>query len=598
MFKKLKLYIPGLVYASNIFYLLGRDCSKLPLMMLFFLLTSILDIVGLGLIVPFIGFVVNPEKALNGSLGQIMSRYGIYLSENQLLIYMGVSIVSVFLFKTISGILINRAILRFTWGQQTKLRTQLMKSFQSMSYLEYLSRNSSDYIQIIHSMVGQFILGVLQPLLRIFSEGIVVLAVLSFLAWTNLSALVLFVAMMTIVMIPYDLFFRRKIKHYGKLANQGATSMLQGVNEGMDGFKEIRILKKSLFFQNMVTNGANVNAINQVKSQIISTAPRYLFEFVIVSFIVSLVIVSIALRRNMEELIPTIALFGIAAVRLLPSANVLITGLTTIRFGRYPTSRIYTDLKKTNQTTEETLFAQKKQEQPFNELSLRNVYFKYPNAKNFAIQDVTLSIQAGESIGFIGSSGSGKTTLIDVLLGLLSLQSGSIFYNGADLNSVLGEWRSQIAYLPQKVFLIDNTLRMNIALGINDSEIDEGKLKEALRQSRLLELVKQLPEGDQTLIGEQGARLSGGQRQRIALARAFYHSRNVLIMDEATSSLDHKTEREIVDEIKHLKGKKTLIVIAHRLTTLEHCDRIYRIENGEIVGVGNYNEIVNHSNKK
>ena len=196
----------------------------------------------------------------------------------------------------------------------------------------------------------------------------------------------------------------------------------------------------------------------------------------------------------------------------------------------------------------------------------------------------------------IGPSGSGKTTMVDVVLGLLEPQKGKIYYNGKDLIESLDEWRAQVAYLPQQVFIIDNSLRNNIALGMEAEEIDDVQLHEAIRQARLTELAEQLPDGVETILGERGIRLSGGQRQRVALARAFYHGRSVLVMDEATSALDNETEQEIVEEIRHFKGKKTMIVIAHRLTTVQHCDRIYRLENGEITETGSPDQVLN--NKK
>ena len=222
--------------------------------------------------------------------------------------------------------------------------------------------------------------------------------------------------------------------------------------------------------------------------------------------------------------------------------------------------------------------------------------FTYQKTKCPALKQVTLNIRAGESIGLIGPSGSGKTTMVDVLLGLLEPQKGEIYYNGKDLIESLDEWRAQVAYLPQQVFIIDNSLRNNIALGMEDEEIDDVQLHEAIRQARLTELVEQLPDGVETILGERGIRLSGGQRQRVALARAFYHGRSVLVMDEATSALDNETEQEIVEEIRHFKGKKTMIVIAHRLTTVQHCDRIYRLENGEITETGSPDQVLN--NKK
>ena len=232
------------------------------------------------------------------------------------------------------------------------------------------------------------------------------------------------------------------------------------------------------------------------------------------------------------------------------------------------------------------------QKTSFKDLRLRNVVFSYHNKQQLALEDISMKIQSGDSIGLIGLSGSGKTTLLDILLGLLEPQSGDIEFNGRQLQDNLEEWRSQVAYLPQQVFLIDNSMRCNVALGVEESVIDETKLREALRQARLSELVEQLPEGVDTILGERGVRLSGGQRQRVALARAFYHGRSVLVMDEATSALDNETEKEIVAEIQRLKGQKTMIVIAHRLTTVQHCDRIYRLEQGRIVEEGTPDQVL------
>ena len=223
---------------------------------------------------------------------------------------------------------------------------------------------------------------------------------------------------------------------------------------------------------------------------------------------------------------------------------------------------------------------------------INGVKFSYPNTTLIALNNISLEIQSGESIGLIGVSGSGKTTLVDILLGLMSPQQGTIKYNGNPLHDVLSIWRDQVAYMPQEIFLIDDTLKRNIALGVNDENIDDKILELALDQAELKEIVYHLPDGIDTIIGERGVRLSGGQRQRIALARAFYHGRNILVMDEATSALDSETEKEIVDEIQKFKGKKTIIVIAHRSSTIQYCDRIYKLENGSIVKQGSPKEMI------
>jgi ABC-type bacteriocin/lantibiotic exporter with double-glycine peptidase domain len=219
----------------------------------------------------------------------------------------------------------------------------------------------------------------------------------------------------------------------------------------------------------------------------------------------------------------------------------------------------------------------------FNVLSMKGISYRYQDAKQNTLHQLSLDVHAGNSIGLIGASGSGKTTLVDILLGLLEPQQGEITFNGKPLTETLKDWRSNVAYIPQEIFLIDNTLRRNVALGIEDECIDEQRIINALRKARLSELIQKMPDGLDTILGERGIRLSGGQRQRVALARAFYHERDVLVMDEATSALDYETEHEIIEEIKRLKGDKTIIIIAHRLTTVKHCDRIYKLEGGRIV---------------
>jgi ATP-binding cassette, subfamily B, bacterial PglK len=294
-------------------------------------------------------------------------------------------------------------------------------------------------------------------------------------------------------------------------------------------------------------------------------------------------------------LVPTLGVFGIASLRLKPLASMISNSLSQLRYNRHGVSLLYADvcllkqkgkLKKIPNTTLKIV-------KDFREFSINNISFYYPNTKILALKGLSLTICANDSIGLIGASGSGKTTLVNIILGLLEPQEGELLYNGNSLSEEsLKDWRSQVAYLPQEVFLIDNSLRCNIAFGEGNDEIDEKLLKEALRKARLAKLVEELPKGVHTHIGEHGVRLSGGQRQRVALARAFYNKRNVLVMDESTSALDIETEKQIVEEIKHLKGQVTMIVIAHRLATAQQCDRIYRLDQGSIVESGTTSQML------
>jgi len=578
-------------YLNEILYLLGDDRRKLPVLILMFLGISLIDLIGLSLVAPYISLVLD-QQASSGILERIVMIFGLSSEHSSLIMTLGLVLMGVFFLKAILALLINYKIIKFSQEQQVRLRSVLMQAYQSMPYEMYLQRNSSEYIYSIQGLVSLYSGGVLLPFLRTLSDGIVAIVILSLLAFENHFALALLVGLFGILIIVYDSSFRSKIKIFGESANTANTAMVQGIREGIEGLKEIRILKRESHFYRKVRDEAKKSSRFNSSSQAISTAPRYLLELLMVSFIVILVTVSIMSGQDMQLIVPTIGLFGIAGIRLLPSANILSSSLIQMRFGRDAVSRLYNDIKNLSKT-EYKLDKSVNNSNKFQTLSLDKVSFCYPEANHNALNEITMTIKAGESIGIIGASAAGKSTLVDVMLGLLKAKKGDILYNGQAISKNISEFYSRTAYLPQQVFLIDNTLRCNIALGVNSEEINDERVNESIQQAFLGQLVEQLPQGAETIIGEGGARLSGGQRQRVALARAFYHGRDILIMDEATSALDNETEREIVKEIKKYHGVKTIIVIAHRLSTVQNCDVIYRLDKGRIVEFGTPEQVIN-----
>ncbi|MBT5269827.1 MAG: ABC transporter ATP-binding protein [Candidatus Marinimicrobia bacterium] len=581
-------------YLHEILTLLGKDKTRVPGMLLLFLLVSMLDIAGIGLIGPYVTLVINPEIAKESVTG-IGTWLQLPINHDDLLIYMSFFLLAVFLIKAVAAIWVNYIIIRFSVDQQVRLRAFLMNAYQNLSYTDYLSRNSAEYIHSTQSLVNQYASNIITSGMRTLSDGIVACAILVLLAWSNMLAFLLLVGLLGTVLFGYDRLMRKSIQKLGAKANIAATRMVQGIHEGIEGLKEIRILGHEKYFLNKVEDNSEKHGQCNVTSTIISTAPRYLLELIMVLFVVLLVLIMMRLHKDPQLLFASLAMFGVAAIRLLPAANILSTSLMKIRFSRDGVSRLYLDVvaSQSQGYYQDQLVTD---QVSFNLLSVSDVSYSYPSTEREALSHLNIEINAGESIGFIGASGAGKTTLVDVLLGLLEPQHGEISFNGKPLSKALPFWRNHVAYLPQQVFLIDNSLRRNVALGIEDKDIDDLRLVAALEKARLTELVEQLPEGVDTLLGERGARLSGGQRQRVALARAFYHERDVLVMDEATSALDNETEKEIVEEIKRLKGKKTIVIIAHRLTTVQHCDRIYKLEKGKIVAAGRAQEILNLHN--
>ena len=576
----------ALQYLREILTLLGEDRRKLPALVVLFLGVSLLDLAGLGLIAPYIALVTQPESAVSGALGALFSKSGAQESSSTLIFQASVMLVSIFLIKAVASLGINIFIIRFAQRQQIRIRSQLMQAYQHLPYSTYLQRNSSEYIHSVQTLTAHF-QTVFQQVTRTVSDGIIAFVIVSFLGWQNIFILTLLIALLGTVLFAYLLVFKRRMKDYGRRLNAAGLKMIKGVHEGLEGIKEIRVLGQEQYFHNAVREGAESWSFNQYRYEMLTQAPRYVLEATLVLFIALVVLTSHQLGDPASNILGEIGVFGVAALRLMPIASLFTTNLTSIRFHRDSISQLFHDLEELEPALA-TLAppAQGEVSTPFEVLEVRELSYTYPVANIPALQQVNLTIRAGELIGIMGTSGSGKTTLVDALLGLLKPQTGSIDYNGYPLQESLKTWRSQVAYLPQQVFLIDNSLSCNVALGKEEAEIDQELLSESLRQARLSELVEQLPQGVNTILGERGVRLSGGQRQRVALARAFYHGRSVLVMDEATSALDNETEREIVEEIKRLKGQKTMIVIAHRLTTVQHCDRIYRLEQGQIVDEG------------
>jgi len=577
-------------YFKEINVLLGNDKRIIPLIFMLFILSAVIELAGIGVIVPYITFVAEPDSSGGGG----------YLSEelfesltglDMTVMTMSLILVVIFITKAVFGVWLSYFIAKFSMKQQASLRSRLMKKYQSMPYSNYLNYNSADFIYTIQTLVSKFSENVLFFGLKAVSDGLIAISIATLLMLVDMTAFMVMVSVLVIFGLLYDRIFREKAIQYGVKANQSASNIMKGVNEGSGGFKEIRMLGCEKYFYDTVSNNSIKFGIFNTKATVISMAPRYILEVILVILLVFLVLWTVMYHRGANDNLSMIILFSVAALRLAPATNGMISAVVHLRVGRNAVSRLYNYFSN-QQVYSNELLIEEVDRTSFRSVELKGVSYLYPNAKYNTLSNINLTIKSGESIGFIGVSGSGKTTLIDVLLGLLTPSQGVILLNNSPLLRDSNEWKSKVAYMPQQLFLVDDTLRSNIALGEYEENIDAKKISSAIKKARLDELVQQLPEGLNTVLGEHGIRLSGGQRQRVALARAFYNERSVLVMDEATSALDAETEHEVIEEIKRLKGKVTMLVIAHRLATVEHCDRIYKIEKGRIVGMGSPYEMI------
>jgi ATP-binding cassette, subfamily B, bacterial PglK len=572
-------------YINKFLYILGDSSKKIYGLVALFLLSSILDLAGIGLIAPYIALIIDPQAFQQSEMHRVVVGFGLNTELDQLIIVFGEMLVAIFFLKFLSTIYINYKIMDFCYKEGRNVRSKLMMQYQDLPYESFIKRNSSEYIHTIQSKATLYSQSILQALLRLISDGMIAIIILLFLFWQNPYPLMLLVLLLGVSIFLYDLTFRKRITRYGSESNRYSAKMLQSAQEGFDGLKEARVLNIENYFYNSVVDNASKYANAAVNASVIQSIPKVLLELILVVFIVLLVYFSILAGNKADDLLPVLGMFGVAAIRLAPSASQIISSISNIRFGGHTVDTIYKDLI-VKSDSQELFIDDGKTNEEFNSLQVKDVNFSYMSSDTPVLKNMSLEIKKGEAIGIIGASGSGKTTLIDLMLGLLELKKGCILYNGKDITKSPSSWRAKVAYIPQNIFLTDESMRKNIALGVSDNKIDNNKVTHSIYKSKLTDLLNTLPNGVDTVLGENGVKLSGGQRQRIALARAFYHEREVLIMDEATSALDNETEAEIINEIQRLKGKKTMIVIAHRLSTIQHCDRIYRLDKGRIVEVG------------
>ena len=573
-------------YLNEVWFLIGKDKQKIPLLFLLFLSMSILDIAGIGIIGPYFGFLLKSSTVQSNSFFKYLPSI---LSENKInfIFFISSLLICVFLLKTILIISINKYIFKFSHKKAAELRIKLMNSYMYIPYEKYMEKNSSEIIQTVQDFVTQFVEKTLIPLFSLISEGLISIIIILFLFWINWYSLTIMILLIGSVVLIYDRFFRIKMLSEGKKANNEMTIIIKSLKEGLGGLKVVRILGIESYFIDKLRISALKNAKYVSNANTIITAPRYILELTMIFFVVIITILMLKDTGNIESVVSLLAMFGVAAMRLIPSASLLMGGVSRLRIGRHATHILYSDLNKIEAFQKDEKFLKLNLKNSgnhlynkFQKIELKNVGFRYSNANDDCLKNVSIEIKRGEAVGIIGRSGSGKTTLVDVMLGLLKNTSGEIDFNNNPIEKDIDSWRSCVAYLPQYSFITDATIRENISIGLNIKKVKDEYIWDVLELARLKPFVESLPQGLDTILGEEGTRLSGGQRQRIALARAFFHNRDVIIMDESTSSLDEETELEIVDAIKSLHGKKTIIVIAHKVKILQNCDRVYKIENG------------------
>ncbi len=579
-------------FIQKLKYLLSKSQKRQLLILAVLLMIGMLfEMAGLGILVPSIGIMLNPDvgskypvlKPLLNSLGN---------PSQSRLILLGLSVmVSVYFVKSIFLAYLVWKQSKFSAELTADLSCNLFSGYLKQPYAFHLQRNSAELLRNMQNEINQFA-SVSQSAITLTVELSLLVSVVFMLILVEPIGALIVTCFLGFSSFIFHRLTRNKLLDWGESRQliEGKTN--QHLLQGLGGVKDLKILgREENFINQFNVHNANRAKIT-TKQYTLFGIPRLYLEFLAVLGMAGLIIVMVMQHKPLDLILPTLGIFVAAAFRMIPSVNRIMGSMQAIRYSRPVVNILYDEFYLIRNTKGPTPSLNRLAFN--NELVVNNLNFSYPNVSAKALENLTVTIKKGESVGFIGSSGSGKSTLVDNILGLLTPNSGTISLDGVDIEKNLREWQNQIGYVPQSIYLTDDSLLHNVAFGISPEDIDMDAVQEAIKAAQLDEFIEGLPEGIHTMVGERGVRLSGGQRQRIGIARALYHDPHVLVLDEATSSLDSDTEQAVMDAVNLLHGEKTILIVAHRLTTLKNCDRIYKLEKGKLVESYNTKKVISN----
>lgn len=540
------------------------------------------ELLGVSAILPFINVVLEPDAIKTTSYLSFFYDLLGFHSVNDFMIFLGVCLIVVYIVKNIYVAMMYDAQYRFTYRNQCRISTKLLDSYLQENYLFHVEHNSAELLRNVNSDVAVFFQVVL-GMLQLITEISVCLVLVMFLLFMDVLITVGVSILLGVFAIGFMKIFRTRLKDMGLKSRKYQAEMNKWMLQAMGGIKEIKVMNSEGFFSERYEKSYYLYAESQRKYSLLGILPRPVLEMFCVTGLLAVVVIRLLCGVELDNFVSTLSVFAIAAFRMLPSFNRITNNMNTVLFGRTAVDKIYFDLKQTEKYVNEKR-EQKEDDIIFRkEILVNNLSFTYPKEKNPVLDKVNLRIPKNKSVAFIGPSGSGKTTLADLILGVLIPQSGKILVDGNDIQSKMNVWHQKLGYIPQSIYIMDDTLRHNVAFGVAEEYIDDVKVWKALEEAQLKEFVETLDKKLDTNIGEGGMRLSGGQRQRIGIARVLYNDPEVLILDEATSALDMETETAVMEAIDSFNGNKTLIIIAHRLSTVKNCDVIYKVDNHEVM---------------
>jgi ABC-type multidrug transport system fused ATPase/permease subunit len=549
---------------------------------------TLLELIGIGLVFPVMALIANEEPTARYPLLSA----GIMLmgnpSRTMLVVISMLALLGVYAFRTGFLALLAWQQSRFVYRLQARLAQRLFNGYLWQPYSFHLKRNSAQLIRNTISQVGTLV-GAVQQGLMLLTELMVLVTFSLCLLLVEPLGVSLIVGTLGGLAWGFNLLTRKRIQRWGESLQKHESKRVQHLQEGLGGAKDIKLLgREREFIADFELHNYKSAQMMEMHTTLVAL-PRLWLEFLAVGGLVSLVLIMVWQGKTVNALLPTLGVFGAAAFRLMPSVNRIIGGIQNTRFAFTAIENLTQELRLLTQqqpVRSKQTFTFKK------EMVISGVSFRYEGADKDALSRIEIRIERGSAVGLIGGSGAGKSTLIDIIVGLLQPTGGRVYVDGVDILHNLRGWQDKIGYVPQHIYLTDDTLRRNVAFGIADSAIDDAAVTSAVSAAQLDEFVASLPQGLQTVVGERGVRFSGGQRQRIGIARALYHNPELLVLDEATSALDQETESAVMQAIGQLKGSRTIVVVAHRLSTVQQCDWVYRLCDSIVVQDGTASDVL------
>ena len=548
------------------------------------LIGAMLEAIGIGAILPLIS-IMGDESFLDKHI--VIKQYAEMININThkaLIISSAGFLIILYILKNFYVAWLTKLQINFSTQNQIIYAEALLSGYLDKPYLYHLEQNSATLLRNVSSGPISIFSGILIPTFTLLTEVITALTIWVMLIFVDAFTAIIVASLLGAMMYGILKTFRKKITKKGEVQNKYSAIYMKWLNQGLGAIKEIKVLRKEKFFLNEFAEAYQKFGQANGEFNFINQLPRILIETMVTSALLILIIVKLMMGTKPVEIVPILGVLALAAFRLMPCANRIVSLLNGIKFQMPLFNLLYDELVEVEkrELQHEAKMCEEKEKLVFNkEIKVEKLMFRYSQGIKEVLQQISFSIPKGSFVGIIGESGAGKTTFVDIMLGLLTPSNGKIMVDGFDIVENIHAWQANLAYVPQSIYLIDGSIRENIALGIAMQEINDDKIDKVLKMVELYEFVEDLPEKTYTHVGERGVKLSGGQRQRIGIARALYYDPEVLILDEATSALDNETEQSITDTILKLKGELTIIAIAHRMTTLKSCDFKIKLKDGK-----------------